>query len=87
MTQSEARNAVRRIRRNYCELQEFVAKKLDPMPAEFLQLLETVAEDLEEFDKQLYLQKQPTPNCRPATQEELRALCSASNVVMFPAVA
>lgn len=87
MTQHDAKTAVRHIRRNFCELQEFVAKQLDPMPAEFLRLMETVAEDLADFDRQLHTQKQPMPNCRPATPDELRTLCAASNVVVFPVAA
>ena len=44
-------------------------------------------EDLNDLLRQLEERKQATPNCRRVTREELEALCSASNVVMFPVVA
>ena len=86
MTQHDAKTAVRHLRRNFCELQELAAKK-ETLSPEFLTIMNILAEDLADFDRQLHTPKQATPNCRPATKEELERLCLSSNVVMFPAVA
>ena len=47
--------------------------------------LKTVVDDLKDLEARLEQTKQATPNCRPATPDELRQLCAASNVVVFPA--
>ena len=82
MTQADAKRAVRHLRRNFCELQELAAKK-ETLSADFLNIMNIIAEDLSEFEQLLHSPKQTTPNCRPVTKEELAALCASSNVVAF----
>lgn len=76
MTQADAKRAVRKIR----ESLEF-NMMIGITDAE----LKTVVDDLKDLEARLEQTKQATPNCRPATPDELRQLCAASNVVVFPA--
>lgn len=81
MTQAEARNAVRHLR---CKLSRILTAKPDDDTLEAE--LTGIYEDLMTIEQQL-TRKISTPNCRPATREELEQLCKGGNVVMFPAAA
>ena len=81
MTQANAKLAVNGIRR---QLEDIVrASSVQLVFPEFVRIISL----LEELEQQLNERKPAKPNCRPATKEELAALCAASNVVTFPAVA
>lgn len=80
MTQHDANNAVKRIRR---KLQSANGKPVNEWP----DIVRDATLDLLELETLLTAGKKPAPNCRPATQAELEALCQGGNVVMFPAVA
>ena len=81
MTQTEAKNAVQHIKRNLGNALK--ARTQEEMAAKIFDVMM----DVDTLDQRLGERKQATPNCRPATREELDALCRASNVVMFPDVA
>ena len=79
MTQAEARNAVQHIKRN-------LGNALKAHTREDMEVkIFDVMMDVDNLDQRLGERKPATPNCRPATPDELRQLCAASNVVMFPA--
>lgn len=75
MTQHEARNAVKHIKRNL----ENALKAHEEMETKIFDVMM----DVDTLDQRLGERKQPTPNCRPATPEELRQLCTSSNVVFL----
>ena len=77
MTQAEARNAVQHIKRNLGNALK--SKTFD----ELAQKIFDVMMDVDTLDQLLGERKPATPNCRPATKEELAALCASSNVVAF----
>ena len=70
MTQAEAKNAVKHIRQKI-EAVKNITDMLD------------ILEDVRDLEKRMNERQQATPNARPATKEELSALCMASNVVAF----
>lgn len=76
MTQVEARNAVERILDKLSNAVYLIDAPEDA-------LIQDIINDVKAFKKQLYTSKPAAPNCRPATQDELTALCAASNVVAF----
>lgn len=82
MTQHDAKKAVRHIQRNFAALKSILMQRLQP--PEVYPLLDTLGEDLMEFEASLNTPRQiATPNCRPATAAELQRLCASSNVVVF----
>ncbi len=81
MEKSEARNAIKHIRRNL----EKALKQHNHDDA--MNTVLDVLSDVMTIEARLDEVKKPQPNCRRATPEELETLCHASNVVMFPAVA
>lgn len=80
MRQIEARNAVKRIQKKLLALYE-----MTDLGDVHSRKLSEVIYDVNDLENRLTERKQATPNCRPATPDELRQLCAASNVVMFPA--
>ena len=82
MTQREARNAVNRIQYNAKSLHA-ATQRDNVTPLMISIALGSLVDDIDDLVKHLDERKQATPNCRPATTDELAALCAASNVVTF----
>lgn len=78
MTQTETKNAVRRINKKLSDL-----LNISGLGSDLTFRLLDVIHDVENLDRHLSERKPATPNCRPATPEELRQLCTSSNVVVF----
>lgn len=77
MTQAEARNAVNSIKMKVIRLMY----EIDEPHEDAVQV---IIDEVKTLETALTV-KSITPNCRRATPDELRQLCAASNVVMFPA--
>ena len=84
MTQIDARNAVKRINKKLSDML-VTPGLIEGRQGTFLLL--DVIHDLEDMERQLSERKQAMPNCRKATPEELRQLCTSSNVVVLSPVA
>lgn len=80
MSQNEARNAVNQIKLKMIKL--MYKSSETNMSSD----IEDILDDVKQLEANLQPRFQ-APNCRRVTREELEALCSASNVVIFPAVA
>ena len=81
MTQVDAKTAVRHLQRKANELVILHQDAADETIISSMIL--SLRDDIDDLARQLDLQRQSKPNCRPATKEELAALCAASNVVAF----
>ena len=77
MTQHDAKTAVKRIKRKIAQIIEERDLRIIIID------LREVLEDVTNLELGLETVKKPMPNCRPATKDELAALCASSNVVAF----
>ena len=77
MTQAEARNAVNNIKMKVIRLMY----DIDEQHEDAVQM---IIDEVKALESALTM-RSINPNCRRATPDELRQLCAASNVVMFPA--
>ena len=88
MTQHDAKTAVRHLIRQVDTLKTLIFRHIQPpLSDEIYTQLNLVIDDIKDLERQLNERQAPKPNCRPATADELRQLCAASNVVMFPPAA
>lgn len=88
MTQHDAKTAVRHLQRQVETLKTLLFRHIQPpLSPDIYSQLDLVIHDIIDLEQQLNERQISKPNCRPATREELDALCQSSTVVMFPAVA
>lgn len=79
MRQVEARNAVNSIKLKLIQL-------IYAVDEEHEDAVQTIIDEVKALEQSLSVRHFiPSANCRKATPDELRQLCAASNVVMFPA--
>ena len=80
MTQADAKNAVNSIKLKLIQL-------IYAVDEEHEDAVQVIIDEVKALEQSLSIRHfLPAPNCRKATPDELRQLCAASNVVMFPAV-
>lgn len=79
MRQVEARNAVNSVKLKLIQL-------IYAVDEEHEDAVQAIIDEVKALEQSLSIRHfLPATNCRKATPDELRQLCAASNVVMFPA--
>lgn len=77
MTQTDARNAVNSIKLKLIQL-------IYDVDAQYENNVQIIIDEVKALEQSLSIRHfLPSPNARPATPEELAALCASSNVVAF----